>query len=371
MIHVNRADLSTDAYCELAGQAATRGERLYQRFMRIQERWTSFLRRPYALYNDVGALIGQYGHFDNGLKVRIPLANDGDVFAFLLTTGLDGFECNAPEYQQLVLELALILSDWHQWAELEAERRGEKLRLLRERGVTPDTLQLLQLCGLALEGAYRVFGVELASGPPFQYAMDHVRRFMITRLWNYRPSFPWIGFRANGLVVISDYKDDETLPATVIQVVNGWLKQHPQIPVRAYQSYAGSITELPQALEDSELMLEIGSRYGVQGFLNPVLEKRWIRILANFSESQLRRLIDETLAPLLDVPHAELLETLSHYLASNQSLQQTAQELFVHPNTVWYRVKRAEQLLEVNLKCTEDVTRVWVALQAYYVLLAR
>ncbi len=41
----------------------------------------------------------------------------------------------------------------------------------------------------------------------------------------------------------------------------------------------------------------------------------------------------------------ELLETLSSYLESGRSLESTARELFVHPNTVRYRLKRISEII--------------------------
>ncbi|MEY4060444.1 MAG: hypothetical protein RIQ31_106, partial [Actinomycetota bacterium] len=41
----------------------------------------------------------------------------------------------------------------------------------------------------------------------------------------------------------------------------------------------------------------------------------------------------------------ELLETLSRYLETGRSLETTARELFVHPNTVRYRLKRISEII--------------------------
>ena len=41
----------------------------------------------------------------------------------------------------------------------------------------------------------------------------------------------------------------------------------------------------------------------------------------------------------------ELLETLATYLDTGRSLESTARELFVHPNTVRYRLKRISEII--------------------------
>lgn len=55
-------------------------------------------------------------------------------------------------------------------------------------------------------------------------------------------------------------------------------------------------------------------------------------------------LIERIYRPLLNTS-AELLETLSTYLESGRSLESTARELFVHPNTVRYRLKRISEII--------------------------
>ena len=55
-------------------------------------------------------------------------------------------------------------------------------------------------------------------------------------------------------------------------------------------------------------------------------------------------LIERIYRPLLN-NSAELLETLSTYLESGRSLESTARELFVHPNTVRYRLKRISEII--------------------------
>ncbi|WLR50345.1 helix-turn-helix domain-containing protein [Bacillus tianshenii] len=57
-----------------------------------------------------------------------------------------------------------------------------------------------------------------------------------------------------------------------------------------------------------------------------------------------------------DANQSELLKTLKLYLANNCKVKQTAQQLFIHPNTLNYRIKQIRQLIPIdfddfNLKC--------------------
>ena len=55
-------------------------------------------------------------------------------------------------------------------------------------------------------------------------------------------------------------------------------------------------------------------------------------------------LINRIYRPLLD-HSSELLTTLWCYLDNGRSLEATARELFVHPNTVRYRLKRISEVI--------------------------
>lgn len=56
-------------------------------------------------------------------------------------------------------------------------------------------------------------------------------------------------------------------------------------------------------------------------------------------------LIQRVYAPLADHHQSELMTTLGCYLDNGRSLEATARELFVHPNTVRYRLKRITEII--------------------------
>ena len=60
-----------------------------------------------------------------------------------------------------------------------------------------------------------------------------------------------------------------------------------------------------------------------------------------------RTLIEQIYEPLL-THSAELMETLWCYLDNGRSLEATARELFVHPNTVRYRLKKVSEVIGWN-----------------------
>jgi DNA-binding PucR family transcriptional regulator len=72
-------------------------------------------------------------------------------------------------------------------------------------------------------------------------------------------------------------------------------------------------------------------------------------------------LISDVYVPLLGGGHA-LLDTLSTYLEQGSSLEATARLLFVHPNTVRYRLRRVTELTDYSPSAGRDGFTLWVAI---------
>jgi DNA-binding PucR family transcriptional regulator len=72
-------------------------------------------------------------------------------------------------------------------------------------------------------------------------------------------------------------------------------------------------------------------------------------------------LISDVYEPLASGGHA-LLDTLTTYLEQGSSLEATARLLFVHPNTVRYRLRRVAELTDYTPSAGRDGFTLWVAI---------
>lgn len=86
-----------------------------------------------------------------------------------------------------------------------------------------------------------------------------------------------------------------------------------------------------------------------------------------YSSSSVRRSIDDLLAPLATLGKAkqkELTTTLRVYLENNRSVSRTSQQLYLHRNTVAYRIKRVLEVLQVDLDDPNQFLAVYLACYA-------
>jgi purine catabolism regulator len=91
------------------------------------------------------------------------------------------------------------------------------------------------------------------------------------------------------------------------------------------------------------------------------------RLLLSNPDLPLRRLSAEVLRPLTDFDaanHGDLVTTLHAYLAADCSVQAVAERLYIHRNTVRYRLDQIERLTGRSLQSTQDRVQLWLALLA-------
>jgi DNA-binding PucR family transcriptional regulator len=74
-----------------------------------------------------------------------------------------------------------------------------------------------------------------------------------------------------------------------------------------------------------------------------------------------RHLVDEIYLPLLQA-RGTLIETISAYFEQGSSLEATARALFVHPNTVRYRLRQAAELTGFSASDARDAFTLEIAL---------
>lgn len=90
-------------------------------------------------------------------------------------------------------------------------------------------------------------------------------------------------------------------------------------------------------------------------------------LLTMSSRTDLTTIAEDYLEPLLgsrqDGTENHLLETLKIYLETGSSGIKTSEQLFIHRNTLRYRLAQIEALMGVSLESTEDLVNMWLALQ--------
>ncbi len=125
-----------------------------------------------------------------------------------------------------------------------------------------------------------------------------------------------------------------------------------------------SLRDTPQALRFARLALAglPGTGPGVARF-----DDNPLAMVVAAAPAEAAHLVTVTLSPVLDLPapeRARLLETLEHWFAAAGSAADAARSLFVHPNTVRYRLRRIEELTGRSLSDPRTAADLGAALLA-------
>ena len=83
------------------------------------------------------------------------------------------------------------------------------------------------------------------------------------------------------------------------------------------------------------------------------------------TREELTAMAERLLGPLLQPEHQALLDTLICYLDHNGNAKATAQAMFLHPNTLHYRLRKIQSLLHRDLGQSEDFFQVMLGRKLY------
>lgn len=126
-----------------------------------------------------------------------------------------------------------------------------------------------------------------------------------------------------------------------------------------------SLKELPTAYHEAVEAILTGYEQNLKGFIKYYKTRDLEELLKTLSRKDLKALYENTLKSLAfpkTKEDQELVKTIQVYLDAQCEFSETARKLFVHRNTVKYRIEKAEELLNCSLRDPADSLRIRVAL---------
>ncbi len=173
------------------------------------------------------------------------------------------------------------------------------------------------------------------------------------------------------VICICALPDEEGKPQKAIDLGEAVLKQaareYPQVPVRCgigtpalvLEEWRQSFTRAGQALDMARRLNEKKPLY--------YSDLSVYRLLLQMEHSpELMAFQEEILGPLLAIENPEeLLHTLEAFFAHNGNLSQTAEALYIHRNTLVYRLERIAAITNIDLDKPENRLAIQLALHIY------
>ncbi|QGP93104.1 Purine catabolism regulatory protein [Neomoorella glycerini] len=181
----------------------------------------------------------------------------------------------------------------------------------------------------------------------------------------------------NQMIVLVPYRREQDkaqiktmLANLVAQLRNQVKKRFPDTSFSVgIADFYASVTELYRAFQEAKTALKLGTLFKGGESLTYFSELGIIRLLYKMGELELRDYWQSILGPLreYDRQHeSELLATLKIYFRCDGDQQETARRLFIHPNTLKYRLKKIEEITALNLNKVEAMVNLYLALQVMH-----
>lgn len=268
-----------------------------------------------------------------------------------------------------LMSIALSLTDISDWAHTEAERRGQKIQKVMQEGVTPDNLRLLSLCGLQPGTGHTIISLELTTQDDRYLSVEYLRHFILAHAWEYRDIFPFMAYWPGGIVCIFPGIQEQMWTHRAVEWLRDWETYQEQLNIEHHLSLRASIGsfadlhQLDATLHDVQTTMKFAAKENTTGIISLKVDP-FTQMLSNIPNKSIQDSVYQTLSVLLRPENHDLLRTLWIYLHSNQNATETAKQLFVHRNTLHYRIRQIEQMLHVRLNDTAQTSLLWFGLRA-------
>lgn len=128
-------------------------------------------------------------------------------------------------------------------------------------------------------------------------------------------------------------------------------------------------TELFRSYQEAKVALKLGYLLHEHNQTPFFMDLGVERILYNHEQKELQEFYLETLEDLERFDKSQkndLMETLEKYVAHRCDLKKTADALFLHPNTLRYRLRKIEEILQIDMEDFDAILSLMVAFKIKY-----
>ena len=217
---------------------------------------------------------------------------------------------------------------------------------------------------LHIEAAPRVVYVIDTGDKNTEIALEMVRNLADVRTKDFVTSVDEHSF-----VLIKDVSQiEERKRKTQLRMIADELVDHLQteamIKVRiGYGNVVGQLPELAQSFQEAKMALEVGQVFYAEWDTVSYARLGIGRLIYQLPVSLCRMYIHEVFGDTLPeiLADEEAMSTLQQFFANNLNISETARQLYVHRNTLVYRLERIEKSLGLRITGFDDAMTFRIA----------
>lgn len=304
--------------------------------------------------------------------VIAPIAVGEETLGYLLATtggaGRDDEDLELLTLQHAASLYALAFVESERDAQVRAQYRAGVIEsLLLGRPDQASAAELARLVGLGQDGESVVFAIApqddaASAAPPTRAGL---LESIVADLDDFEPGVAALARADHAVVIAPERLGSGEAGAVIADLLRL------RFPAVGFSLGASAPildpVELGPAEEQARRALGVARRLGIVGEVTSHEHLGVHRLFHYVPASELRGFAEDVLGELAahDAAHrAALVETLAAYLRVNGNLRRAGEELFVHVNTVAYRVRRVEEITGLDLANSEDRLLAQLAIEA-------
>lgn len=190
-----------------------------------------------------------------------------------------------------------------------------------------------------------------------QFTVEELDNFVAIQ--NIHPEMKMTRWGQNKLLLLlPDIPEDKLMNELEYFLLH--LKRRKKLAMAAGVGGSAHPLELGKSFNEAERAVAVSKRVG-----RVVLERelRFELIIQSLPETTCEEFIRRTVEPLGG--DIELLHNLRIWFSENQSMQNTAQRLHIHKNTLTYRLQKVEQLTGLSVSDIHDVFLLYLGIRLW------
>ncbi len=168
------------------------------------------------------------------------------------------------------------------------------------------------------------------------------------------------------IILIKDVRDlpeDESLSELADMIVDN-LQTEAMIPVRVgYGNRVDLLQDISRSYQEAKMALEVGSIFNVEkknlSYSRLGIGRLIYQLPISLCEMFLREVFGESIPDIFD---EETTITIQKFFENNLNISETARQLYVHRNTLVYRLERIEKSIGLDIRAFEDAMLFKIAM---------
>ncbi|OOF58851.1 PucR family transcriptional regulator [Rodentibacter genomosp. 2] len=307
---------------------------------------------------EVDQFLAQKWNFEARPGINLPIHYLGKAIGVV---GISGEPAQVKQYAELVKMTAELIVEQHALLEQESWRRRYKeefiLQLLRGDLNWQETERQAKFFAFDLTQSRVVILIKLLSPNPD--SLQHLINYLE------QPEFAQdVAILSLDQIVVLKTRLISTALSQQIRTLlpTDYTKQNYKIAVGA--SLNGPLSEqLPLSFQSAQSTLAYGMKHHPRKNLYRFEEYRLPVLLAGLSYSWQGKELLKPIVPLFSEKNATLYKTLQQYFLANCDLHLAAEKLFIHPNTLRYRLSKIEQITGLSFNKIDEVLSLYLGIE--------